>query len=139
MLQTEIRPLLQSLARSLATRLGNSDVQLGGLFTTAADAIIAQARQSADRTETVEFANEASIHLSWVSQISATHTAHRNLIVHELAHVLDFENGGIDGAASPHARAAGPADDLTSTPMRSRIGPSSSRSAASTTSAPRAL
>lgn len=111
-LQTEIRPLLRDLGRSLATRLDVPDASLLPSFDAASSLITENAGLIAAARDVVERPNQASIHLSWVAQIATTHTPNHNLIVHELAHVLDFEYGGIDGVASPHAKSEGTAADL---------------------------
>ncbi len=111
-LQTEIRPLLRDLGRSLAIRLDVPNASLVTSFESAANLISENAGFVAAARDAVERPNQACIHMSWVSQISTTHTTNRNLLVHELAHVLDFECGGLDGVASPHARVAGSAADL---------------------------
>ncbi len=44
--------------------------------------------------------NEVSLHLAWFSHLTYLTTPQSNLIVHELAHAIDFEYAGMDGVPS---------------------------------------
>ncbi len=100
-LTTELRPLLLDTARSLAPDGDTASRKLQEGFASAADMIAQVAKEIVATRHTIGLANVASIHFSWFSQITGHQSPHANLLVHELAHVLDFENGGLDGCPSP--------------------------------------
>jgi hypothetical protein len=111
-LTTELRPLLLETARSLAPEQDAAGHKLRDAFATAADMIAEVAVEIVATRHTIEQPNAASIHLSWFAQITGRLSPHSNLLAHELAHVLDFENGGLDGCPAPSDRAEGTAEDF---------------------------
>jgi Glucose-regulated metallo-peptidase M90 len=100
-LTTELRPLLLATAQALALEHGAAGRKLQDGFAAAAEMIAEIAAEVVAIRHMMELANAASIHLSWFSQITGRLSPHSNLLAHELAHVLDFENGGLDGCPTP--------------------------------------
>jgi Mlc titration factor MtfA (ptsG expression regulator) len=111
-LKTDLGPLLRDTARSLALEHDAASHKLHEGFATAADMIAQLAEEIVATRHTIELANVASIHFSWFSQITGRQSPHSNLLVHELAHVLDFENGGLDGCPTPRDRTDHPVGDF---------------------------
>ena len=110
-LETELPPLLRETASALAAEL-QLDAAAVQPFATAAQAICELARAIAAISGSIDVASCASIHLSWFAQIAGAQSPHHNVLVHELAHVLDFETGGLDGCASASDRPPRTSADL---------------------------
>ncbi|MCX5742259.1 MAG: zinc-dependent peptidase [Proteobacteria bacterium] len=109
-LGTEIRPILDALAHALIDQLGVTADLIRRLCDEATTTITLTTAAIALGRQQAGLANEASIHVSWTAQFQGLRGPRGNLLVHELAHVLDFEDGGLDGAASPCDPRASSAD-----------------------------
>ena len=103
-LASELRPLLLRTVRALAPDLGAQDYKkLEESVALAAEHITWRAALITKASDSLSSANASSVHISWMAQIAGRQTPHDNILVHELAHVLDFEHGGPDGCPSPSA------------------------------------
>ena len=95
----QIGPLLHQLSDAIDAE-PELRAELREAVTTSAEVTSRLATELAAAGEQLQLANQASIHFSWTSQIKSACTAVENLLVHELAHVLDFASDGLDGGIS---------------------------------------
>lgn len=98
-LAAQIGPLLHRLPEAMDPA-PEGRAELGEAVASSAEGIARHATELAAAGEQLQLANQASIHFSWASQIKSACTAVENVLVHELAHVLDFASDGLDGSAS---------------------------------------
>ena len=56
----------------------------------------------ANRKEELKYSDQTSIHLSWPQVMMNEVLPNTNILFHELAHVIDFVNGGFNGVPSPY-------------------------------------
>ncbi|CAN5251336.1 hypothetical protein BH11MYX1_BH11MYX1_43750 [soil metagenome] len=94
----QIGPLFDQLPDALDAE-PSVRAELRATVAASAEGIARFAGEVAAAGEQLMLANQASIHFSWASQIKSACTSGENVLVHELAHVLDFESGALDGGA----------------------------------------
>ncbi len=99
--ETEHLPVMLAAARALTATEGATGLTVLSNLELVAAGIEDLAHQIVAAGDLVGAENEGTIHISWFSQIVGRQSAHENLLIHELAHVLDFEDGGFDGCTTP--------------------------------------